>query len=126
MLTILIVDDNKAIRKILGELLNPMGVNVIEACNGVEAKKKIQETIPDVVITDLIMPEMNGYQLCRWIKTNPSTKDVPVVICSTKGEDHDRYWGMKQGADAYLIKPFQGIDLLRTIQGLLRKNSSIN
>ncbi len=125
MVTILVVDDSQSLRKIVGELLNPLGVKVIEASNGIEAQKRMQETTPDLVITDLVMPQMNGYQLCRWIKNNTSTRNIPVVICSTKSEDHDRYWGMKQGADAYLIKPFEGIELLKTIQYILRNNSSV-
>jgi len=119
MLTILIVDDNKAIRKMLVELLNPLKVNVLEAANGIEAQKKIQEKIPDLIITDVVMPQMNGYQLCRWIKNNPSTKHIPVVVSSTKGEGFDIKWAEKQGADAYLVKPFQGIELLNTIKRLL-------
>ena len=73
---------------------------MIEAASGLEALEKIQEAPPDLVIVDLVMPQMNGYELCRFLKNNPTTQQIPVLICSTKSQDFDRYWGMKQGADA--------------------------
>ncbi len=119
MKTILIVDDSQTLRKMLSELLVSNGIEVVEATNGKEAQKTIEAgTRPDLVITDLIMPEMNGYELCRWIKAN--TKKIPVLVCSTKSEDFDRYWGMKQGADAYITKPFHPPELLKTVKQLLR------
>ncbi len=120
MTTVLIVDDSQTLRHMLSELLQNSGLKVIEATNGAEAKAKIQAKIPDLVITDLIMPEMNGYELCRWIKSQPTTQNLPVLICSTKSEEFDRYWGMKQGADAYITKPFHPPELLNTVKQLLR------
>ncbi|WP_013323070.1 response regulator [Gloeothece verrucosa] len=120
MITVLIVDDSPSLRQILIELLQKRGINVLEAASGMEAQEQIQKEVPDLVITDLIMPQMNGYELCRWIKNNPSTQDVPVLICSTKSEEFDRYWGMKQGADAYITKPFQPAEMLQTIKFLLQ------
>lgn len=124
MVKVLIVDDSQTLRQTVSELLTQQGIKVIEANDGLEAQKKLQDIVPDLVITDLIMPQMNGYELCRWIKNNPSTEKVPVLICSTKSEEFDRYWGMKQGADAYLTKPFQPAELLKTIKVLLNRNSS--
>ena len=124
MVKVLIVDDSQTLRQTVLELLTQQGIKVIEANDGLEAQKKLQDIVPDLVITDLIMPQMNGYELCRWIKTNPSTQKVPVLICSTKSEEFDRYWGMKQGADAYLTKPFQPAELLKTIKVLLNRNPS--
>ena len=123
MTTILIVDDSQTLRKMLAELLMSHGMRVLEATNGKEAKKQITSASADLdlVITDLIMPEMNGYELCRWLKNETDLKKkVPVLICSTKSEEFDRYWGMKQGADAYITKPFQPPELLRTIKKLLQ------
>jgi twitching motility two-component system response regulator PilH len=62
---------------------------------------------------------MNGYEVCRKIKSNPNTQNVPVVLCSAKSEEFDRYWGLKQGADAYISKPCQNQDLISTIRTLL-------
>jgi twitching motility two-component system response regulator PilH len=120
MSTVLIVDDSQTVRQMLSELLQKGGLKVIEATNGLEAKEKIQAKVPDLVITDLIMPQMNGYELCRWIKNEASTQGIPVLICSTKSEEFDRYWGMKQGADAYITKPFHPLDMLKTVKQLLR------
>ncbi|HEY9643284.1 MAG TPA: response regulator [Coleofasciculaceae cyanobacterium] len=120
MSTVLIVDDSQTLRTMLSDLLEGIGIRVIEATNGVEAKEHIQARLPDLVITDLIMPEMNGYELCRWIKNDPVKQSIPVLICSTKSEEFDRYWGMKQGADAYITKPFHPPELLKTVKQLLR------
>jgi len=120
MSTVLIVDDSQTLRTMLSDLLEGIGIRVIEATNGIEAKEKIQAKSPDLVITDLIMPEMNGYELCRWIKNDPAKQVIPVLICSTKSEEFDRYWGMKQGADAYITKPFHPPELLKTVKQLLR------
>ncbi|HEY9647628.1 MAG TPA: response regulator [Chroococcidiopsis sp.] len=120
MSTVLIVDDSQTLRQMLSDLLREHGIKVVEATNGVEAKERIQSSAPDLVITDLIMPQMNGYELCRWIKNEPTTQSIPVLICSTKSEEFDRYWGMKQGADAYITKPFHPPELLKTVRQLLR------
>lgn len=120
MNTVLVVDDSQTVRQMLSDLLQQVGLTVVEASNGLEAKEKIQAKIPDLVITDLIMPEMNGYELCRWIKNTPASQNIPVLICSTKDQEFDRYWGMKQGADAYITKPFQPVDMLKTVKQLLR------
>jgi twitching motility two-component system response regulator PilH len=120
MSTVLVVDDSQAVRQLLSELLQKAGLTVVEAINGIEAKAKIEAQTPDLVITDLIMPEMNGYELCRWIKNDPAAQTVPVLICSTKDQEFDRYWGMKQGADAYITKPFQAGEMLKTVKQLLR------
>lgn len=120
MSTVLIVDDSQTLRQMLSDLLREQGIKVVEATNGMEAKERIQSKAPDLVITDLIMPQMNGYELCRWIKNEPTTQSIPVLICSTKSEEFDRYWGMKQGADAYITKPFHPPELLKTVRQLLR------
>ncbi len=120
MVKILVVDDNHTPREMICELLKQYKLEVAEATNGVEAQGMIKDNHFDLVITDLVMPEMNGYELCRWIKNNPGTEKTPVIMCSTKGEEFDRHWGMKQGADAYITKPFQPAELLKTIKYLLK------
>ncbi|MGP1375298.1 MAG: response regulator transcription factor [Almyronema sp.] len=120
MSTVLIVDDSSTLREMISGLLIKAGMTVIEAKDGVEAKEKIQASPPDLVVLDIVMPNMNGYELCRWVKSNAGTENVPVVICSSKGEEHDRYWGMKQGADAYIAKPFRPAEMVETVKQLLR------
>lgn len=119
MSTILIVDDSSTIREMVSDLLSKQGLTVVQASDGADAKAKIEVSCPDLVVTDIIMPNMNGYELCRWMKGDPKTKDVPVIMVSTKSEDFDRYWGMKQGGDAYITKPYQSDELLTTISQLL-------
>ena len=122
MITILLVDDSPTVRTMVADLLKSKGIQVIEAVDGVEAIEKIQSQRPDLVITDIVMPRMNGYELCRWVKTN-LTPDVPVIMCTSKSEQFDHYWGLKQGADAYITKPFQPIDLIQAIKKLIKKSS---
>jgi len=120
MSTVLIVDDSSALREMVAGLLINAGMTILEAKDGAEAQKKMETSPPDLVVLDIVMPNMNGYELCRWIKNNPTTQDVPVVICSSKGEEFDRYWGMKQGADAYIAKPFRPDEMVETVKQLLR------
>ncbi|MBW4492450.1 MAG: response regulator [Oscillatoria princeps RMCB-10] len=120
MSTVLIVDDSLTLRQIVADILKRSGLDVIEASDGVEAKEQIQASCPDLVITDIVMPRMNGYELCRWLKNNPKAQNIPVVMCTSKSEEFDRYWGMKQGADAYIAKPFRPTELLETVRQLLR------
>ncbi len=124
MVTILIVDDSSSLRQAFSSILSPLKMEVLLATNGNHAIQMLEQHTPDLVITDLIMPEMNGYELCRWIKNNPSTQTIPVLMCSTKSEEFDRYWGMKQGADAYMTKPFQAAELITTVQQLLKISQS--
>jgi twitching motility two-component system response regulator PilH len=120
MSTVLIVEDSIAQREMITDLLKASGLQVTHAGDGVEALETIQSTTPDLVVLDIVMPRMNGYELCRRLKSDPKTQNLPVVMCSSKGEEFDRYWGMKQGADAYIAKPFQPTELVGTVKQLLR------
>ena len=121
MTTVLIVDDSSTLREMISGLLIKAGMTVLEAEDGEKAKDMIASKPPDLVVLDIVMPNMNGYELCRWVKNNGPTKDVPVVICSSKNEEFDRYWGMKQGADAYIAKPFRPAEMVETVKHLLRR-----
>ncbi|MDJ0737344.1 MAG: response regulator [Nostocaceae cyanobacterium] len=120
MSTVLIVEDSIAQREMITDLLMASGLTVTHAKDGQEALDAIQSTAPDLVVLDIVMPRMNGYEVCRRLKSDPKTQNVPVVMCSSKGEEFDRYWGMKQGADAYIAKPFQPTELVGTVKQLLR------
>ncbi|PZO37505.1 MAG: two-component system response regulator [Pseudanabaena frigida] len=121
MSVVLVVEDSVTQREMIEDLLKGSGLTVKTAGDGVEALEQMQGSCPDIVVMDIVMPRMNGYELCRRIKTDPKTERVPVVMCSSKGEEFDRYWGMKQGADAYIAKPFQPQELVGTVKQLLRK-----
>jgi len=121
MSTVLVVEDSVTQREMITDLLKGSGLSVSIATDGVEALERFGEgQHPDLVVLDIVMPRMNGYEVCRRIKADPKTQHVPVVMCSSKGEEFDRYWGMKQGADAYIAKPFQPTELVGTVKQLLR------
>ncbi len=120
MSEILLVEDSQVQRELICNLLRNNGIKVTVAHDGVEALEHIQKFSPDLVVLDIVMPRMNGYEVCRRLKSDPKTKNVPVVMCSSKGEEWDRYWGMRQGADAYIAKPFEPVELIGTIKQLLR------
>lgn len=120
MSTVLVVEDSLPQREMITSLLRGVGLQVDTAGDGVEALEHLQGPLPDVIVLDIVMPRMNGYELCRKLKADPSTQHVPVVLCSSKGEEFDRYWGMKQGADAYITKPFRPDDMISTVRQLLR------
>ncbi|MFB2880343.1 response regulator transcription factor [Floridanema aerugineum] len=120
MATVLVVEDNKAQREMISELLIKMGLKVSVASDGVEALEQIDGNPPDLVVLDIIMPRMNGYEVCRRLKSNTKTQNLVVVMCSAKKEEFDRYWGMKNGADAYIAKPFHPQELVGTVKQLLR------
>lgn len=121
MKAVLLVEDSPVQQEMISGLLKDNGWQVIVAGDGLEAFEQIQKSSPDLIVLDIVMPGMNGYEICRRLKADPNLKNVPVVMCSSKGEEFDRYWGMKQGADAYIAKPFQPVELVGTIRNLLRK-----
>jgi twitching motility two-component system response regulator PilH len=121
MSTVLVVEDSVAQLEMITDLLKKSGLDVTVAHDGLEALEQIKQGHPpDLIVLDIVMPHMNGYEVCRRIKSDPVTQGVPVVLCSSKGEEFDRYWGMKQGADAYIAKPFQPTELVGTVKQLLR------
>lgn len=120
MSTVLVVEDSPAQREMITNLLRGSGLQVTEAGDGEEALKQVKNSPPDLVVLDIVMPILNGYEVCRRLKSDPQTQNLPVVMCSTKNEEFDRYWGMRQGADAYVSKPFQPSELVGTVKRLLR------
>lgn len=120
MSKVLVVDDSPTQRQIISELLRGCGMKVAIARDGQEALETLSKYAFDLVVLDIVMPNMNGYEVCRRLKSDPKTKNVPVVMCSSKSEEFDRYWGMRQGADAYIAKPFKSPELISTIKQLLR------
>jgi twitching motility two-component system response regulator PilH len=120
---VLVVEDSPPQREMITKILQENGMSVHSAGDGLEAMELIKQDCPDILVLDVVMPRMNGYELCRKLKADPKTEKVLVVMCSTKGEEFDRYWGMRQGADAYIAKPFQPAELISTIKQLTRKES---
>ena len=119
MRTVLVVDDSTPQREMIKDLLQASGMTVNVAADGEQAIAIALEIIPDIIVLDVVMPNMNGYEVCRLLKSSPKTQAVPVILCSSKSEDFDRHWGMRQGADAYICKPFKPGELVSTIEQLL-------
>ncbi|XFA73817.1 response regulator [Thermosynechococcaceae cyanobacterium Okahandja] len=119
MATVMVVDDSPTLRAMIVELMKEQRYEVVEAEDGLEAQEKIKAQCPDLVILDVVMPRMNGYELCRWIKGEPASQNVPVIMCTTKSEDFDIHWGKKQGVDAYITKPFDPAELIATVKRLI-------
>lgn len=118
--TVLIVEDSPSQREMMAHLLQSGRLTVMTASNGVEALEQVQLRLPDLIILDVVMPQMNGYEVCRRLKSDPKTHHLPILMCSSKAEDFDRYWGLKQGADAYIEKPFEPMELVTTVKNFLR------
>jgi len=113
---ILLVDDSKTELHVLTELLTKRGYEVRTAENGDEALKRLQEARPDLILMDVVMPGQNGFQLTRAITRDPQYADIPVIICSSKNQETDRVWGMRQGAKDYVVKPVNPDELLSKIK----------
>lgn len=120
VITVLVIEDTPSERELLGHYLRQGGYQVIDAENAKEGLDKALLQRPDVIVTDIVMPGMSGFELCRSLKRHPETAEVPVVICSSKDQYIDRIWGLKQGATIYMTKPFTREELIHAVQSLVR------
>ena len=119
MAHILIAEDERDIRELIKFTLTFAGHQITEAVNGEEAVEKAKEVIPDLIMTDVRMPKMTGYQACKAIKENASTAHIPVVILSAKGQDEEKEQGIEAGADEYITKPFETDQLIKRVAEIL-------
>ena len=115
---VLIVDDSPTERYYLTEILVKNGFSVSTAENGEDALLKIKTDKPELILMDVVMPGANGFQVTRSIARDPEMAGVPVIICSSKNQETDRVWGLRQGARAYLVKPVDPVELLAKIAEL--------
>ena len=113
---ILVVDDSKTELHVLSELLFKRGYAVRTAESGDEALKRLAEDKPDLILMDVVMPGQNGFQLTRTITRDPRYAGLPVILCSSKNQETDRVWGLRQGAKDYVIKPVQADELIAKIK----------
>ena len=118
---ILIVEDEESLLKLESILLSSKGYNVTGVMDGRSALDEISANPPDLVILDIMLPELDGFEVCRHIKENPATKNIPVVMLTAKKNSQDYARGMEMGADAYMTKPFKSAKVIETIEGLLKK-----
>ena len=112
---ILLVDDSKTELHYLSELLGKRGYAVRTAENGEEAMRRLGEDTPDLILMDVVMPGLNGFQLTRSITRDPHYASVPVIMCTSKNQETDKVWGMRQGARDYIVKPVNADELVAKI-----------
>jgi twitching motility two-component system response regulator PilH len=113
---ILLVDDSKTELHYLSELLGKRGYSVRTAANGDEAMRRLAEDKPDLILMDVVMPGQNGFQLTRSITRDPQYSSVPVIMCTSKSQETDKVWGMRQGARDYVVKPVDAEELIGKIR----------
>jgi twitching motility two-component system response regulator PilH len=113
---VLLVDDSKTELHHLSDMLSKRGYTVRTAENGEEAMRRLAEDKPDLILMDVVMPGQNGFQLTRAITRDPQFADVPVIMCTSKNQETDRVWGMRQGARDYVVKPVVADELIAKIK----------
>jgi CheY-like chemotaxis protein len=121
MAKILIAEDERDIRDLVAFTLRFAGYEVVAAANGEEAVEMAPKANPDLILMDVRMPRMTGYDACRILKTNPDMKDIPIVFLSAKGQESEIQTGMEVGAEEYLLKPFAPDQLTERVRAILAK-----
>jgi len=116
---ILVADDSPTHLKLTSEPLIEKGYEVLTATDGEDALRKAESEQPDVAVLDVVMPKLNGFKVCRKIKSSPELKNIKVILCTSKNQESDKFWGEKQGADAYIVKPFNEEELLNIVAGFV-------
>ena len=115
---ILLVDDSSTDRHVIGEMLMRGGYTVVAVESAEQALARVVDIKPDLVLMDVVMPGQNGFQATRELSRNEATQGIPVIICTSKRQETDRIWGMRQGARDYIVKPIDEADLLARIRAL--------
>jgi twitching motility two-component system response regulator PilH len=116
---VLIVDDSKTERQIIKEAIKSLNFEIHEAENALDGIQKADEVRPDLILMDVVMPGMNGFQATKQLTMNENLKDIPVIMCTSKNQPTDKIWGTRQGAKAYVVKPVKEEDLVSAIKGVL-------
>ena|SRR2546421_10410747 len=115
---ILIVDDSPTERHVLSEMLTQAGYEVIASDSGEDSIVKAKTTHPDLILMDVVMPGLNGFQATRAISRDDATKHIPIIMCTSKSQETDKIWGLRQGARDYLVKPIDKDVLLQKISAI--------
>ncbi len=117
--TVLIVDDSPTEMHILRGVLEKGGYRVITAVDGESGVAEAEHSKPDLILMDVVMPGLNGFQATRQLSRNPETSGIPIIMVTTKGQETDRTWGLRQGAREYVVKPVGAGELLKKIKSIL-------
>jgi twitching motility two-component system response regulator PilH len=115
---ILIVDDSPTERHVLQDMLTKAGYEVLASDNGEDAIAQARSSKPDLILMDVVMPGLNGFQATRAISRDPETRSIPVIMCTSKSQETDKIWGLRQGARDYVVKPVVRDELLAKITSL--------
>ena len=118
MVKILIVEDTPSEMKLMTLYLKDNGYQVISADNAKDGLDLVSKEKPDVVITDVVMEGMNGFEFCRTLKKNPDTEKIPVIACTSRNQDLDKLWGKKQGVNVYVTKPYSQEDIINAVKSV--------
>jgi len=115
---ILVVDDSPTERHVLNDMLTKSGYEVMTSDNGEDAIQKAKVLKPDLIVMDVVMPGLNGFQATRAISRDPETRTIPIILCTSKSQETDKIWGMRQGARDYIVKPVNRDELLEKISAI--------
>lgn len=121
---ILIVDDSPAEVRLMQSLLDRGGYSTVAIHDPMRLEQVIDAEQPSLILLDVVMPQRNGFQVCRELKGHADYARIPVVLVTSKGSESDKFWGKQQGADGYVVKPFTGDDLLGAVRKLVGKQSA--
>ncbi len=116
---VLVVEDSTTLTRVITDLLQGSGYIVLTAADGEQALEKADSELPSLILLDVILPGKNGFQVCRQLKSSLNTENIKIIMMTSKTQDSDRFWGLKQGADMYMTKPFDNDELLANIAKLL-------
>jgi len=126
MSKILVAEDERDIRELIGFTLRFAGFEVVLAANGIEAIERAPQEQPDLIMLDVRMPKMTGYEACRRLKENPATSEIPIVFLSAKGQEGEIKEGLNSGAVEYIVKPFAPDDLTDQVKDILRRVGALD
>ncbi len=118
--TIMVVEDSPTYLRQISDLLQDRGYHTITAIDGEDAMEKAIQNDPTLIVLDVILPKKNGFQVCRQLKTSPATQNIKILMLSSKSQDSDRFWGLKQGADESMTKPFDENEFVTSVTKFLQ------
>ena len=116
MKTVLVVEDSRTEQRLIMALLQQVGLNVVCVNSAESALNWLGENQrPDLILLDIVMPGLNGFDLCRQLRTDPDFENTSIIFCSSKDQEFDQFWALRQGGTAYITKPFAPLDLVKTV-----------
>ena len=121
MKKILVVEDSQSERDLITLYLEQNNYQVVSTNNAADGMELAATEKPDVIVTDITMDGVNGFEFCRLLKVYPDTEHIPIIACTARDRDLDRFWGQKQGIDVYITKPYSQVDLINAIKSVIKE-----